>query len=100
MTQESPIHKSPDYFPTTWRAEIIHEMSKHGETWADLESCTLSENQLDVAFDANHGTEEGAPFTAWTRNRTYFPVCYDGAEWVASVARNPDGKPTPHVGGG
>jgi hypothetical protein len=30
----------------------------------------------------------------------YFPACYDGAEWVGSVSRNPDGKATRHQGGG
>ena len=42
---------------------------------------------------------EGKPFTIWTANTVYFPVVYDGAEWVGSVSRNPDGKPTDHQGG-
>lgn len=30
----------------------------------------------------------------------YFPLCYDGSEWVGSVSRNPNGVSTMHLGGG
>lgn len=85
---------------TTWRQEISDAMSEAGETFADIDSITLSDEELDCEFDSGYGGENGLPFTAWTKARVYFPVCYDGAEWVTSVARNPDGKPTEHVGGG
>jgi hypothetical protein len=84
---------------TTWREEITKAMKKHGETWADVEAHAITEEQLDVRFDPGFGGAEGAPFTVWTKNRVYFPAVYDGAEWVESVARNPDGKATEHVGG-
>lgn len=85
---------------TTWRDELRSEMAEQGESFDDVEACTLSPEQLDAEFDDGFGGTQGEPFTVWTRNRVYFPVCYDGAEWVGSVARNPDGKPTQHVGGG
>ena len=85
---------------TNWREDLTEAMQEHGETWADVEAHTLTEEQLDARFDHGYGGEEGAPFTLWTKNRVYFPGCYDGSEWVASVARNPDGKATEHVGGG
>ena len=50
-------------------------------------------------FGNGFGAHEGIPFTMWTKKRVYFPVEYDGAEWVSSVSRNPDGEPTGHVGG-
>ncbi len=81
---------------TTWRKLIKLEMGEHGETFDDVVSAV---GDLDVEFDPGHGGTEGPPFTVWTRNRVYFPACYDGLEWVASVSRNPDGKPTEHVGG-
>lgn len=37
-------------------------------------------------------------FTAWTKNRVYFPVTHDGREWVDSVPRNPCNEATKHVG--
>jgi hypothetical protein len=60
---------------------------------------TLTEDELHRQFDAGYGGSEGRPFTLWTTNRVYFPGVYDGAEWVASVPRNPNGEATRHVGG-
>jgi hypothetical protein len=84
---------------TTWKEQILNEMKYLGETFQDVVSCTLTEEQLLKEFDPGFGGQEGLSFTLWTSNRVYFPVVYDGAEWVCSVSRNPDGKPTQHVGG-
>lgn len=84
---------------TTWRCLLVQEMDKRGESFGDLVAITLTDAQLDAEFDDGFGCSEGEPFTAWTTNRVYFPAVYDGSEWVASVARNPDGVPTCHVGG-
>ena len=82
-----------------WKAMLEIELLKHGETWDDVEDNTMSEKEMGWYFDPSYGTEEGVPFTVWTKNRVYFPVCYDGSEWVESVSRHPDGKPTRHIGG-
>lgn len=50
-------------------------------------------------FDSGYGCSEGFPFTAWTKTRVYFPVVYDGAEWVESVPRDPCSEITYHLGG-
>ncbi len=84
---------------TTWRKSITASLAENGETWGDLVSITLTEAQLDTEFHDGYGSAEGEPFTAWTLAHVYFPIQYDGAEWCGSVARNPDGKPTPHQGG-
>jgi hypothetical protein len=84
---------------TTWRKLISVELESQGETWADVETMTLTQPELVVQFDSGYGGEEGEPFTMWTKNRVYFPCCYDGAEWCGSVSRHPDGKPTNHIGG-
>lgn len=81
-----------------WREMIAAEMSAQGESFADVVSSTISDEGLDVEFYTGYGAVCGEPFTVWTRHRVYFPVCYDGAESCASVARNPDGKPTEHIG--
>ena len=83
----------------TWAKLLQDEMKERGETLADLESNTLSIAAMEVEFDASYGCKEGVPFTAWTAKTVYFPVCHDGSEWVGSVSRHPDGKPTPHQGG-
>ena len=84
----------------TWRQMITEELKENKETWNDIVSITLTDEELDKEFDPGYGSREGQPFTAWTKRRVYFPVTYDGAEWVASVSRKPNGKPTEHVGGG
>ncbi len=85
---------------TTWRIQINAEMKENGETWEDVESCTLSDDELDKEFNSGYGMNEGEPFTLWTVGYVYFPVNYDGSEWVASVPRHPDGLATQHIGGG
>jgi hypothetical protein len=83
-----------------WREIICSEMGERGDTWDDILSTTMSDEESTKVFDDDFGGVEGIPFTIWTANAVYFPVCYDGAEWCGSVARNPDGKPTHHMGGG
>lgn len=73
-------------------------MEDNNETWSNVEANTLSEQQMDKEFHCGYGSPEGEPFTIWTKNRIYFPIQYDGLEWVSSVARHPDGKPTEHKG--
>jgi len=51
-------------------------------------------------FYPGYGRPEGIPFTLWTHKRVYFPVQYDGSEWVTSVPRDPCEEVTSHVGGG
>jgi len=85
---------------TTWRTLISEELQIQNETWTDVFSCTLLDSELDVEFDAGYGLKEGKPFTLWTHDRVYFPAQHDGREWVSSVSRLPDGKPTKHVGEG
>ncbi|MNU53393.1 hypothetical protein D3C71_424260 [compost metagenome] len=87
------------YDRKSWRELIGFEMAAHDEGWKDIVSITLTDRDLNRKFDSGYGGEEGKPFTAWTKNRVYFPICYDGSEWCGSVSRNPDGQPTHHQGG-
>jgi len=74
-------------------------MQANDEGISDIQSSTMGYEEMNVQFDPGYGGSEGIPFTVWTAKRVYFPAVYDGAEWVASVARFPDGQPTTHVGG-
>lgn len=83
---------------TTWRKELAVMMESNMDLCDYV--CTLSEEEMDIVFDDGFGIEEGLAFTAWTDDYVYFPLCYDGSEWVGSVPRNPNGVSTMHLGGG
>lgn len=51
-------------------------------------------------FDDSYGGTEGQPFTAWGKKNVYFPICYDGAEWIGWAPRNPCEIAMEHQGGG
>lgn len=85
---------------TCWKELIEEAMSEKGEGWSDVVSIAPLDLDLHAEFYDGYGSADGAPFTVWTEKRVYFPACYDGSEWCASVSRNPDGEPTHHVGGG
>lgn len=82
-----------------WKKSIQIEMESNGDSFANVVSSTLSEEELNHNFDDGYGLEEGKPFTLWTNDYVYFPVMYDGSEWCGSVPRNPNGVATEHQGG-
>ena len=81
-----------------WKELLSFAMAKYDETLGDIQSSTLTDAEMDRKFKPSYGIVEGAPFTVWTTNRVYFPICHSGVEWVGSVSRNPDGEPTRHQG--
>lgn len=85
---------------TNWREMLDEAFSETGDSWENVISSTLSDEELDSKFDRGYGGTEGKPFTVWTHKNVYFPICYDGAEWAGHASRNPDGLPTEHQGGG
>ena len=82
----------------SWRELIAEEMESSNDS-GPLIACTLDGAGLDRSFGCGYGCSEGAPFTAWTATRVYFPVVYDGAEWVGSAPRNPCDEESYHHGG-
>jgi len=84
---------------TNWKKMLENALRERGEEMADLEANTLTPEAMAAEFDCGFGGTSGVPFTAWTAKTVYFPIGYDGAEWVGSVSRHPDGKPTEHQGG-
>ena len=85
---------------SNWKKLLIETMQERGESLDDIESNTMTDEEMNKNFDSGFGGINGIAFTVWTARAVYFPICYDGAEWVGSVSRNPDGKPTYHQGGG
>ena len=83
----------------SWRKEFREAFKETGDGFDDIVT-TMSDEDMDKEFDAGYGGEEGCPFTAWSDNWVYFPVCYDGSEWVGYVRRNPCDEKTGHWGGG
>ena len=83
----------------TWRILLKMAMKDKAEDLDQIISIAPKDLDLDRKFDDGYGGSEGKPFTIWTHNRVYFPVVYDGAEWVDSVPRNPRGEITKHCGG-
>lgn len=83
----------------TWRGIITSRMEENGDSWDDIVSITLTDDELDTKFDTWFGPKYGKPFTAWTDNYVYFPTTYDGAEDCGSVPRHPNGVATEHQGG-
>jgi len=81
---------------TTWRIEINYVLPK-GET---IIACTITDEQLDKVFNSDYGCTEGIPFTAWSENWVFFPICYDGSESVGCAPRNPCDRSMNHQGGG
>ena len=74
-----------------WRVSLTNAMELRGESWKDVVSHTLTEQELDEPW-GNYGM--GAAFTLWTTNTVYFPMQYDSQYWAGSAPRYPDGKPT------
>jgi hypothetical protein len=82
-----------------WKTMLGEALKENDESWEDVEANTMTEEDMAKNFYTGYGGTEGCAFTVWTNNTVYFPICYDGSEWVGSVSRNPDGKPTGHQGG-
>jgi len=79
--------------PLTWRIYLKDACLETGENVADLVS-TLSEEDLDRPFVCPSRWESsGVPFQAWGPVFTYFPIEYDGRQWVGFVPRNPCNTP-------
>lgn len=83
---------------TTWQVLFAEARKQAGDN-TPIVASTLDPYGWSKAFDSGFGGSEGQPFTTWSETRVYFPAVYDGAEWVASVPRNPCDEATKHVGG-
>jgi len=80
----------------TWGELLLENLAETGDK---LVYCTLSTEELNKEFDCGFGGSSGKEFTAWGERYVYFPVVYDGAEWIGKTPRNPCDETTPHMGG-
>lgn len=84
---------------TSWGLMLKKAFEQTGDDFNNMET-TLSHNELNEQFNVGFGSSEGKPFTAWGDKYVYFPVVYDGREWVGWAPRNPCDIVTHHQGGG
>ena len=78
----------------TWR-ECFEESYNDGP----IVAVAPNEEALDVQFDDGFGGSEGPAVLIWTERYVYFPVVYDGSEWLGRAPRNPQSEGQQHVGG-
>ena len=83
-----------------WYDMLQEIMEEDGEDFSK-KICTVSDDALKVKFNPGYkGSKEGKPFTAWGEKWVYFPICYDGSEWIGHAPRNPCDISMEHQGGG
>jgi len=85
---------------TTWR-QLFDDARREVSDTSPIVQVAPNEAVLDVEFDSNSGVSEepAVPVLVWTEDRIYFPVVYDGLEWLGSAPRNPTTDGQGHVGG-
>lgn len=83
---------------TTWRKNLLKACANDGEDFDKLQFAG-EEGFLDKEFDGGYGSSEGPHFTAWGEKWVYFPIVYDGAEWIGRAPRNPCDIAMAHQGG-
>lgn len=81
-----------------WKQMLKEEFEQTGDDFSKMIT-TLSEDELIEEFYDGYGGHEGKPFTAWGEKYVYFPIVYDGSEWVGSAPRNPCNEAMEHQGG-
>lgn len=74
---------------TSWRELIEEAMMYNSDSWGNIVESTLTAEEMDEMFYNGYGSENGRPFTLWTKEWVYFPLEYDGSESVGSAPRNP-----------
>ena len=83
----------------TWRELIKYEMKHNGDSFDNLVG-SVFDGDIDDVFCDGYGNAEGCNFQLWTSEYVYFPICYDGAEWVGSANRHITKQSLRHQGGG
>lgn len=81
-----------------WKEMLIDVFNETGDDFLKMET-TLTDEELIKEFDDDVGEVGGTNFTAWGEKYVYFPVIYDGAEWVGYAPRNVCNIKTSHWGG-
>ena len=72
-----------------WKSWADMLWDKYRLKWKDLEACTISKAKFHQKFDSSYGSANGAPFTAWTKDRVFGNHDYDGADEIIALDRHP-----------
>lgn len=83
---------------TTWAEELAAAMESAQDP-GPVVAYAPDEAAFAEQFDSGYGGAEGPAVLAWTERRVYFPVTYDGSEWLGSAPRNPQAEGQGHEGG-
>jgi hypothetical protein len=81
----------------TWRALLTDALED--DPTPTVLAYAPDEAAFDVPFYDGYGGSEGPEVLAWTETYVYFPVVYDGAEWIERAPRHPRPEGQAHVGG-
>lgn len=81
-----------------WKQMLIQAFKETGDNFEKMQT-TLTQEELIIEFDGGFGCIKGVSFTSWGEKYVYFPVVYDGAEWVGYAPRNMCEIKTSHLGG-
>jgi hypothetical protein len=92
-------NKGENEMRTTWNKELKQAFENSGDDFSKM-IINITDEELNLEFDCDYGGTEGVAFTAWGEKYVYFPIQYDGSEWVGSAPRNPCDEKTGHQGGG
>jgi len=99
----------------TLQSLLDSELTSQGESPEDIESTRVSvgdgwspDNSVEQSYDdlaeyegdTGFGGERLPRLLAWTDDRVYFKVVYDGAESIGSAPRNPAEEIPGRYGGG
>lgn len=84
----------------TWKELLEDELLENKDSFDNIIKNTMTDEEMSVEFCDSYGGYNGIPFTVWTHDYVYFPIGYDGSEWVGSAPRNPCDIKLRHQGGG
>lgn len=78
-----------------WMESLRKEMAEHGDSNPVL-AFAPNEEAWNLPFDS--WSYEVPPLLAWTEDRVYFVVSYDGCGWIRSAPRHPQSHGQEPVG--
>jgi len=80
--------------PTNTKRELLYALTINNESPEDLEAVFYKPvvHLWEDSYKSKdkYGGVEGEPICAYTKDWIYFKVCYDGAEWIGWIPRNPE----------
>jgi hypothetical protein len=82
-------NESPEDLEAVFYKPVVHLWEDSYKSKDKVVKCTFDELP-EREFNPGYGSVEGEPIYAYTKDWIYFKVCYDGAEWISWIPRNPE----------